>query len=115
LLRTAKAFVFVADEDFGIAPLEAQAQGTPVIAFGHGGSAETIRGLDAAAPAGVLFAEQSADSIAAAVEEFEASAHRITAAACRANAERFSRQTFNRRFSAYVTDALAQHRSRPRV
>ena len=112
LLRTAKAFIFAADEDFGIAPLEAQALGTPVIAFGRGGSAETIRGLDAAAPTGVLFAEQSVASIGAAVAQFEASAHRITAAACRANAERFSRQTFNRRFSAYVTDALAQHRSR---
>jgi len=113
LLRTAKAFVFAADEDFGIAPLEAQALGTPVIAFGHGGSAETIRGLDAPAPTGVLFAEQSAASIGAAITQFEASAQRITAAACRANAERFSRQTFNRRFSAYVTAALAQHRSRP--
>ncbi|HEX3136028.1 MAG TPA: glycosyltransferase [Casimicrobiaceae bacterium] len=113
LLRTAKAFVFAADEDFGIAPLEAQAQGTPVIAFGRGASAETIRGLDAAAPTGVLFAEQTIASIGAAVAQFEASAQRITAAACRANAERFSRQTFNRRFSAYVTDALAQHRSRP--
>ncbi len=115
LLRTAKAFIFAADEDFGIAPLEAQALGTPVIALGRGGSTETIRGLDAAAPTGVLFPEQSAASIAAAVAQFEASAHRITAAACRANAERFSRQTFNRRFSAYVTDALAQHRSRSRA
>ncbi len=115
LLRTARAFVFAADEDFGIAPLEAQAQGTPVIAFGRGGSAETLRGLDAAAPTGVLFAEQTVASIVAAVAQFEASAQRITPAACRANAERFSRQTFNRRFSAYVTDALAQHRARPRA
>ncbi len=112
LLRTAKAFVFAADEDFGIAPLEAQARGTPVIAFGRGGSAETIRGLDAEAPTGVLFAEQTVGSISAAVALFESSAQRISAAACRANAERFSRQTFNRRFSAYVTDALAQHRTR---
>ena len=115
LLRTARAFVFAADEDFGIAPLEAQALGTPVIAFGRGGSAETIRGLDAAAPTGVLFAEQSAAWIADAIVQFEASAHRITAASCRANAERFSRETFNRRFSAYVTDALAQHRSERRA
>lgn len=112
LLRMAKAFVFAADEDFGIAPLEAQARGTPVIAFGRGGSAETIRGLDAAAPTGVLFAEQSVGSISAAVALFESSAQRISAAACRANAERFSRQTFNRRFSAYVTGALARHRTR---
>lgn len=112
LLRTAKAFVFAADEDFGIAPLEAQARGTPVIAFGRGGSAETIRGLDAEAPTGVLFAEQTVGSISAAVALFESSAQRISAAACRANAERFSRQTFNRRFAAYVTGALARHRSR---
>src|ERR1700687_3293641 len=90
-LARARAFVFAAEEDFGIAPLEAQALGTPVIAFGRGGSSETIRGLDVAAPTGVLFAEQTIASIAAAVGQFEASAQRITAAACRANAERFSR------------------------
>lgn len=112
LLRSARAFIFAADEDFGIAPLEAQARGTPVIAFGRGGCAETIRGLDAAAPTGVLFAEQTIASIGAAVAQFEASAQGISAAACRANAERFSRETFNRRFSAYVTEALAQHRAR---
>jgi len=112
LLSSAKAFVFAAEEDFGIAPLEAQALGTPVIAFGRGGSAETIRGLDAAAPTGVLFAEQTVASIRAAVAQFEASAPRITAAACRANAERFSRQRFNERFPAYVADALTQHRAR---
>lgn len=111
LLRGARAFVFAADEDFGIAPLEAQAHGTPVIAYGRGGSAETIRGLDSAEPTGVLFAEQTVPSIAEAVSQFEASAHRISAAACRANAGRFSRQMFDRRFSAYVADALAQHRA----
>jgi glycosyltransferase involved in cell wall biosynthesis len=111
LLRTAQAFVFAADEDFGIAPLEAQAQGTPVIAYGRGGPAETIRGLDTAAPTGVLFAEQTVASITGAVEQFESSTQRISAAACRANAERFSRERFNRRFSAYVSDALARHRA----
>jgi len=65
LVQSARAFLFAADEDFGIAPLEAQALGTPVIAFGRGGSAETIRGLDAAAPTGVLFAEQTVASIRA--------------------------------------------------
>jgi len=112
LLAGCRAFLFPGEEDFGIAPLEAQALGTPVIAFGRGGSAETIRGLDAAAPTGVLFAEQTVASIRAAVAQFEASAPRITAAACRANAERFSRQTFNERFPAYVADALTQHRAR---
>lgn len=113
LLDSARAFVFAAEEDFGIAPVEAQAHGMPVIAYGRGGCAETIRGLDAPEPTGVLFAEQSIASITAAVAQFEASAHRISAAACRANAGRFSRLEFQRRFSAYVTDALAQHRSQP--
>jgi glycosyltransferase involved in cell wall biosynthesis len=115
LLRSARAFVYAADEDFGIAPLEAQAHGTPVIAYGRGGTAETIRGLDAAEPTGVLFAEQSVASIGAAVMQFEAEAERISAAACRANAARFSRQNFRRRFAACVSDALAQRRARQRA
>lgn len=45
-LQRAKAFVFAAEEDFGIAPVEAQACGTPVIAYGKGGALETIQGLD---------------------------------------------------------------------
>src|SRR6185295_14138743 len=49
-LQRARAFVFAAEEDFGIAPLEAQACGTPVIAFGRGGALETIRGLDRERP-----------------------------------------------------------------
>ncbi|MFY9314751.1 MAG: glycosyltransferase, partial [Burkholderiales bacterium] len=56
-LRRARAFLFAAVEDFGIAPVEAMACGTPVIAFGRGGAAETVAGLDAPAPTGVLFAE----------------------------------------------------------
>ena len=109
LLAGARAFVFAAEEDFGIAPLEAQACGTPVIAYDRGGSHETIRGLDAAEPTGVLFAEQSAAAIGAAVARFEAAADRISAAACRANAARFSRRTFERRFAEVVTDARARH------
>ncbi|HEY5939663.1 MAG TPA: glycosyltransferase, partial [Gemmatimonadales bacterium] len=49
-LRRARAFVFAAEEDFGIAPLEAQACGTPVIAYGKGGVLETLRGLDSPNP-----------------------------------------------------------------
>ena len=60
LLRGARAFLFAAEEDFGILPVEAQACGTPVIAYGRGGSLETVRGLDAAAPTGAFFARQDA-------------------------------------------------------
>ena len=106
LLATARAFVFAAEEDFGIAPLEAQACGTPVIAFCRGGAAETLRGLDAPAPTGVFFAEQTSAAIRDAVIRFEQSAHRITASACRANAQRFDIAAFRERFGDYVSAAF---------
>jgi glycosyltransferase involved in cell wall biosynthesis len=98
LLARARAFVFAAEEDFGIAPLEAQARGTPVIAFGRGGSVETIRGLDAPAPTGVLFEEQTAASIVQAIRAFEGQEARIRPEACRDNAARFSLQRFHTEF-----------------
>ncbi len=58
LLRRARAFIFAAEEDFGILPVEAQACGTPVIAYRRGGVLETVRGLEAAQPTGVFFDEQ---------------------------------------------------------
>jgi glycosyltransferase involved in cell wall biosynthesis len=101
-LATARAFIFAADEDFGIAPVEAQAHGMPVIAFARGGVLETIRGLDDGAPTGVLFPEQTAEAIAKAVRLFETKAERITALACRDNALRFSAERFRYEFDAFV-------------
>ena len=101
-LATARAFIFAADEDFGIAPVEAQAHGMPVIALGRGGVLETIRGLDDGAPTGVLFPDQTAEAIAKAVRLFEAKAERITALACRDNALRFSAERFRGEFDAFV-------------
>jgi len=101
-LQSARAFLFAAEEDFGIAPLEAQARGTPVIAYGRGGALETIRGLDTDAPTGALFTEQTPAAIAAAVREYEANALRITASACRENAARFSAERFRSEFAAFV-------------
>jgi len=114
-LSGARAFVFAAEEDFGIAPLEAQARGTPVIAYGRGGALETIRGLDAAAPTGVLFAEQTPEAIAAGVREYEAHAQRITANACRENAARFSAHRFRGEFAAFVADRLRDVAERGRA
>lgn len=102
LLAGAAAFVFAAEEDFGIAPLEAQAFGTPVIALGRGGALETIRGLDDAAPTGVLFAEQSAACITEAVRTFEANRHRIDPDACAANARRFDAARFRDELDTFV-------------
>ncbi|HEY5309606.1 MAG TPA: glycosyltransferase [Casimicrobiaceae bacterium] len=114
-LAGARAFVFAAEEDFGIAPLEAQARGTPVIAYGRGGALETIRGLDAAAPTGVLFAEQTPDAIAASVREYETHAQRITANSCRENAARFSAHRFRGEFAAFVADRLREVADRRRA
>ena len=87
-----RAFLFAAQEDFGIAPVEAQAAGTPVIAYGRGGVRESIRGLDDRVPTGVFFDAQTPQAVADAVREFETATARISAAACRENALRFSRR-----------------------
>lgn len=74
-MQRARALVFAAEEDFGIAPVEAQACGTPVIAFGRGGSLETVRGLGShPEPTGLWFGEQSEAAIAEAVQRFEEAA-----------------------------------------
>jgi glycosyltransferase involved in cell wall biosynthesis len=111
-LAKARAFVFAALEDFGIAPLEAQAHGTPVVAYAGGAARETIRDLDFAAPTGVLFAEQSAAAIVAAIDRFEGSGHAISAAACRDNAQRFSAERFRRELADFVSDRLARREDR---
>src|SRR5205085_764874 len=111
-LARARAFVFAAEEDFGIAPLEAQAHGTPVIAFARGGSVETLRGLDTPEPSGVFFLDQTADAIAQAVLEFESHADRITPEACRANAERFAAARFRTELAAFVENRWLAFNSR---
>lgn len=105
-LRRAKALLFPGEEDFGIVPLEAQACGCPVIAFGRGGATETVRGLgDGADPTGVFFAEQTTDAAAAAVERFERAADRFDPKAARRNAVRFRKDRFEAELFGYL-DAL---------
>jgi glycosyltransferase involved in cell wall biosynthesis len=104
LVGRARAFVFAAYEDFGIAPVEAQAAGTPVIAFGDGGSRETIHDLDSTMPTGVLFGTQDADAIVAAIGRFEQAT--IDADACRINAARFSAARFRVEFAAHFASLL---------
>lgn len=108
-LSSAKAFVFAAEEDFGIAPIEAQACGTPVIAFGRGGVLETVRGLDSNKPTGMFYQEQTAESLIAAVNQFElAGAGLISSQVCRENAERFTQQRFKQEFERFVSDRVAE-------
>lgn len=89
-MQKARAFVFAAEEDFGIAPVEAQACGTPVIAFGKGGTVETV----ISGETGVFFREQNVRSLIAAIEEFESLS--FDPLQIRKNAERFSTERFQR-------------------
>jgi glycosyltransferase involved in cell wall biosynthesis len=105
LTQTARAFVFAAEEDFGIAMVEAQACGTPVIAFGRGGARDIIRPPPMPHPTGLLFPEQSPEAVMAAVERFEALSPAIRPEDCRRNAERFSREQFR----AAMQGLVARH------
>jgi glycosyltransferase involved in cell wall biosynthesis len=113
LLSSAKAFLFAGVEDFGISPLEAQASGTPVIAFEAGGVRETIRGLDHQTPTGVLFRDQNAAGLVAAIELFERVGTDISPSDCRANAVAFDPAHFRARFLSAVEGAVARHRQSP--
>nr|WP_306717993.1 glycosyltransferase family 4 protein [Klebsiella pneumoniae] len=101
-MRNAKAFVFAAEEDFGITPVEAQACGTPVIAFGKGGALETIRPYGVSNPTGLFFNEQNSQSIINAVNDFEKMNDLFRPSDCRKNAERFSEERFRNEISTYV-------------
>lgn len=101
-MQRAKAFVFAAEEDFGITPVEAQACGTPVIAYGRGGALETIMGLDNDMPTGVFFYEQTIESIKNAIDEFEVNHKKINSKNCRKNAEKFSGEIFKNKFNRLI-------------
>lgn len=101
MMQRAKAFVFAAEEDFGIIPVEAQACGTPVIAFGKGGVLETIID-EGPTPTGLFFMNQTVPSLCMAVNEFEKRHHLFLPINCRLNSQRFSTERFNSEFSRYV-------------
>lgn len=102
-MQRARAFVFAAEEDFGIAPVEAQACGTPVVAFGKGGALETICGLtESGSPTGVFFQQQTVESLVEAVRLFERKVESFSPANCRENAMRFSTDSFCEQFRSLV-------------
>jgi glycosyltransferase involved in cell wall biosynthesis len=105
LYRTSRLLVFPGREDFGISPVEAQACGLPVVAFGRGGAAETVSDR----VTGVLFGEQTVESIAVALDE--AWRMRFDPEDLRASALRFSAERFRRE----ITDTIERvmHQSSP--
>lgn len=102
-MQRAKAFVFAANEDFGIIPVEAQACGTPVIALGQGGTAETIRPIHLdKAPTGVWFSDQSVEAIRTAIDEFEKNEDSFDPGNCRKQALYFGADRFRRELTEIV-------------
>ena len=116
LLQKARAFLFMAEEDFGIAPLEAQAAGVPVIAWGAGGILETVPGLKTedvnrsgiSGPVGVLYADPTPDALSQAVHFFVEREEMFQPEAARKNAGRFSRALFRTRYQSFVADQVRQ-------
>ena len=104
-MQRAKAFVFAAEEDFGIVPVEAQACGTPVIAYGKGGALETITEN----VSGLFFHEQTTESLIDAVKRFEKNNYNFDPLLIRKNSERFSIKRFKKEFKDFVEKAVNSH------
>jgi glycosyltransferase involved in cell wall biosynthesis len=105
-MQTCKAFVYAAAEDFGIAAVEAQAAGAPVIAYGRGGVTETVVN----GKTGLFFPEQTTESLMEVVREFESGDVSFDAEIIRQNAERFSPERFQQQFGRFVDQKWAEFR-----
>ena len=107
-MQHAKAFVFAADEDFGMIPIEAEACGTPVIAYGHGGSLETV----SEGKTGLFFKEQTPGAIIDAVNQFEAMGDKpFDYKVCREWAEGFSEERFKREIKEFVEEKYKEFKA----
>jgi glycosyltransferase involved in cell wall biosynthesis len=113
-MQRARAFVFAAEEDFGISLVEAQACGTPVIAFGKGGALEIVKDAAAEEPTGMFFYRQTAEAIMNAINAFERESTYFNPAACRKNANRFSIERFCRDFSEFCQAAIMRRKENER-
>ncbi|GAB3910718.1 hypothetical protein GCM10028803_50690 [Larkinella knui] len=99
-MQKAKAFVFAAEEDFGITPVEAQACGTPVLAYGKGGVLESV--VDQ--KTGLFFDRQQVDSLTECVQRFERMADQFNPVVIHQHAQGFSRENFRLQFKSYVAE-----------
>jgi glycosyltransferase involved in cell wall biosynthesis len=107
LYANCRAFLFAADEDFGIVPVEAQSFGRPVIAYGHGGSLETVRaGREPGCNTGIFFPEQSVNAVADAIRNFEEREAEFSPVEIQKHARQFDTSIFQQRFRAFVDQAM---------
>ena len=111
--RRCRALLFPGEEDFGIVPVEAMACGCPTIAFGRGGATETVCGMEAPAPTGILFADQSVDCLIEAMEQFERSTSAFDPTAARRQAVRFRKQRYEQELFGYLDDVLRGGKKMP--
>jgi len=107
-LQRARAFIFAAEEDFGIVPVEAQACGTPVIAYGKGGALETV--IDGVT--GLFFTEQTPEHLIDAVDRFEQRCGTFEPELIREHALQFSTENFIKQFKQFVSKALQRNQPR---
>jgi len=103
-MQRCKAFVYPAEEDFGIAMVEAQAAGAPVIGYGRGGAAETV----IPGKTGILMREQTVAAVMAAVRSLEAGDYPFSPDDSRQNAERFSPERFRAELAQFVDQQWAK-------
>ena len=113
-ITRAKAFVYAACEDFGIALVEAQACGTPVIAYGKGGALETVKDIRQCPEdgTGLLFETQQPEALIAAVNSFEQLQSQIAPEHCRQQAKKFSPGIFQETYLQYIADCYQEWQSR---
>jgi glycosyltransferase involved in cell wall biosynthesis len=112
--RQCEALIFPGEEDFGIVPLEAQACGKPVIAFGKGGALETVipfngavsAQLPSAPPTGIFFYEAAVEALCDAIAMWRRHAAAFDPAAIRQNALRFDRPAFRARITRFLADRM---------
>lgn len=111
LMRDAQAFIFAAEEDFGMVPVEVQGEGTPVIGLRRGGLRETLV-ESGSSPTGLFFDRPESSTIAGAVLRFNREQYRFTRNACRRNAERFSEARFEEAFTGFMEREFASFQQR---
>lgn len=101
-MKNAKAFLFAAEEDFGITMVEAQACGTPVIAYNKGGASEIVKDHYT----GILFQKQDPESVIEAIHKFEKSQDKFNPVKIRENALKFGEERFKREMDDFIKQCM---------